>query len=261
MPNRAIRDAVVDVHPLGCDSNPNAGLNATPFAAGRPMTPRPRHVRASANNTMALPFAAEADDDVWGGLDPSDCAGVDEVGRGCLFGPVFAAAVVLPAGALDPLAHAGLTDSKRLSGKRRAALVAPIQQLALSWALGQASAREIDHLGIRSATELAMRRALQRLPGAPHMVLVDGVLPLRGWEGPQRTLVRGDSRCAAIAAASILAKQERDGLMRRLAARFPGYGLERHAGYGTQAHRQALAELGVCGLHRLSFLGTGRTSS
>ena len=225
------------------------------------MTPRSRHVRAPVPNPLGLPFSADAEDDVWGGLDPSDCAGVDEVGRGCLFGPVFAAAVVLPAGALNPLAHAGLTDSKRLSSKRRSALVAPIQQQALSWALGQASAWEIDHLGIRSATELAMRRALQRLAVSPRMVLVDGVLPLRGWEGPQRTLVRGDSRCAAIAAASILAKQERDGLMRRLSRRFPGYGLERHAGYGTQVHRQAIAELGVSSLHRLSFLGTRRTSS
>jgi ribonuclease HII len=95
----------------------------------------------------------------------------------------------------------------------------------------------------------------------PRLVLVDGVLPLRGWEGPQRTLVRGDSRCAAIAAASILAKQERDGLMRRLALRFHGYGLERHAGYGTLAHRQAIERLGVSVLHRFSFLGARRTSS
>ena len=106
-----------------------------------------------------------------------------------------------------------------------------------------------------------MRRALHRLSRSPRLVLVDGVLPLRGWPGLQRTLVRGDSRCAAIAAASILAKQERDGLMRRLAEGFPGYGLERHAGYGTAAHRQALEQLGPTGLHRLSFLGSRRTSS
>lgn len=225
------------------------------------MIPRSHHRQSTAGDQLGLSLALEAEDDVWGGLEPSDCAGVDEVGRGCLFGPVFAAAVVLPAGALEPLAQAGLTDSKRLSPKRRSALVAPIQRLALAWALGQASAREIDRWGIRSATERAMRRALQRLPGAPELVLVDGVLPLRGWEGPQRTLVRGDSRCAAIAAASILAKQERDGLMRRLALRFPGYGLDRHAGYGTLAHRQAIARLGASGLHRFSFLGARRTSS
>lgn len=217
--------------------------------------------RRAAGDQLGLRLAVELQQDVWGGLDPSQCAGVDEVGRGSVFGPVFAAAVVLPAAALQPLARAGLTDSKRLSPKRRAALVAPIQQLALAWALGQASASEIDRWGIRRATEQAMRRALQRLPLAPRLVLVDGVLPLRGWEGPQRTLVRGDSRCPAIAAASILAKQERDGLMRRLALRFPGYGLERHAGYGTLAHRQAIEQLGVSGLHRFSFLGSRRTSS
>jgi ribonuclease HII len=217
--------------------------------------------RRAARDQLGLQLAVEPEEDVWAGLDPSLCAGVDEVGRGCVFGPVFAAAVVLPAAALEPLARAGLTDSKRLSPKRRSALMAPIQQLALAWALGQASAREIDRWGIRRATEQAMLRALQRLPVAPRLVLVDGVLPLRGWLGPQRTLVRGDSRCAAIAAASILAKQERDGLMRRLALRFPGYGLERHAGYGTLAHRQAIARLGASGLHRFSFLGARRTSS
>ena len=181
---------------------------------------------APSRDQLTFPLALDPGDDVWGGLDPADCAGVDEVGRGCLFGPVFAAAVVLSPGALKPLARAGLTDSKRLTPQRREALVAPIQAQALDWALGQASAAEIDRWGIRRATELAMLRALQRLARVPRLVLVDGVLPLRGWHGPQRTLVRGDSRCAAIAAASVLAKQERDGLMRRLAVRFPGYGLE-----------------------------------
>jgi ribonuclease HII len=225
------------------------------------MNRRLRDSRSLARQQLGFPLPLDAEHDVWSGLDPADCAGVDEVGRGCLFGPVFAAAVVLPSAALKPLASAGLTDSKRLRPQRRAALVAPIQQLAIAWALGQSSASEIDRWGIRRATEEAMRRALQRLPQPPRLVLVDGVLPLRGWQGPQRTLVRGDSRCAAIAAASILAKQERDGLMRRLALRFPGYGLERHAGYGTAVHRQAIAELGPSGLHRLSFLGLRRTSS
>jgi ribonuclease HII len=225
------------------------------------MNRRSRDPRAVARQQLELPVAFHPMDEVWGGLDPADCAGVDEVGRGSLFGPVFAAAVVLPSDALEPLASAGLTDSKRLTPQRRSVLVAPIQQLALAWALGQASASEIDRWGIRRATEEAMRRALQRLPRAPQLVLVDGVLPLRGWDGHQRTLVRGDSRCAAIAAASILAKQERDGLIRRLALRFPDYGLERHAGYGTAVHRQAIEQLGPSGLHRLSFLGQRRTSS
>lgn len=199
--------------------------------------------------------------DIWGGLDPAACAGVDEVGRGALFGPVHAAAVVLPRAALLPLSSAGLTDSKKLTARRRAALVPLIRATALGWSIGQASASEIDRLGIRLATEWAMGRALQRLPFRPRLLLVDGVLPLRGWAGDQTTLVGGDSRCAAIAAASVLAKQERDALVRRLALRFPGYGLERHVGYGTALHRQAILRLGTTPLHRLSFLSSLDTRS
>ena len=183
-----------------------------------------------------------------------DVAGVDEVGRGCLFGPVFAAAVVLEGSAADRLLKAGLTDSKKLSAKRRAALVPLIQSLCVVSGLGQASAREIDACGIRVATERAMLRALQRLPQTPGLVLVDGNLPLRLWQGPQRTVVAGDSRSAAIAAASVLAKESRDALIRRLSARFPGYGLERHAGYGTAQHRQSLITSGPTPLHRHTFL-------
>jgi ribonuclease HII len=182
-------------------------------------------------------------------------AGVDEVGRGCLFGPVFAAAVVLCDEGVAPLLDLGLTDSKALTARRRAALVPEITAQAEGWALGQASAAEIDRLGIRAATEQAMLRALQKLPFCPSLVLVDGVLPLRGWSGPQRTLVQGDRLCPAIAAASVLAKQARDGLViDTLSARFPGYGLERHVGYGTAQHRQALLQLGPTALHRRSFL-------
>ena len=184
----------------------------------------------------------------------SGVAGVDEVGRGCLFGPVFAGAVVLETAAADVLLKAGLTDSKKLTARRRAALVPQIQQLSHAWALGQASAREIDRCGIRAATELAMLRALHRLPEPPQLVLVDGNLPLRPWGGAQQTLVSGDSRSAPIAAASVIAKEARDGLIRRLAESFPGYGLERHAGYGTAVHRQALLQLGPTPLHRRSFL-------
>ena len=181
-------------------------------------------------------------------------AGVDEVGRGSLFGPVFAAAVVLDDAAAERLLKAGLTDSKKLSAKRREQLLPLIKEDCMDAALGQASAREIDRLGIRCATELAMLRALQRLDRAPELVLVDGSLPLRLWSGPQETLVAGDSRSAAIAAASVMAKQARDALIRRLSRRFPGYGLERHAGYGTVVHRQALLALGPTALHRRCFL-------
>lgn len=176
------------------------------------------------------------------------------MGRGCLFGPVFAAVAVVDPEAICVLQEAGLTDSKQLSARRRAALVPLIQRHARAWALGQASAGEIDRIGIRAATERAMRRALARLESPPELLLVDGVLPLRGWSGEQRTLVAGDQRCAAIAAASVLAKEARDALLRRLALRYPGYGLERHVGYGTAAHRQAILTLGPTPLHRRSFL-------
>jgi len=182
-------------------------------------------------------------------------AGVDEVGRGCWFGPVFAGAVVLSDAARETLAAAGLTDSKALSAKRRSQLVPLILEQAESWALGQASAQEVDGLGIRSATERAMLRALQRLGSpAPDHVLVDGNLPLRLWSGSQETVVRGDSAHLEIAAASVLAKQARDALLVRLAQRYPGYGFERHAGYGTAQHRAAVLSLGPTQLHRLSFL-------
>ncbi|MFZ9172730.1 ribonuclease HII [Vulcanococcus sp.] len=182
-------------------------------------------------------------------------AGIDEVGRGCWYGPVFAGAVVLDALSQQRLAAAGLTDSKALSAKRRAQLVPLIQQHAQAWALGQASAREIDELGIRTATELAMLRALQRLEGEPpQLVLVDGVLPLRLWHGEQRCVVRGDAEHQEIAAASVLAKQARDALIQRLARLHPGYGLERHAGYGTAVHRAAVLRDGPTVLHRRSFL-------
>ena len=133
-----------------------------------------------------------------------------------------------------------------------------IKELASGWALGQASAAEIDRHGIRLATEWAMLRALQRLRGSlgadPRLVLVDGILPLRCWAGRQRCLVRGDSHSPAIAAASVIAKVARDALIGRLAERYPGYGLERHAGYGTALHRAALEQLGPTPLHRRTFL-------
>ena len=176
------------------------------------------------------------------------------MGRGCLFGPVVAGAVVLSATALEPLASAGLTDSKALSPGRRQRLVPLITARASAWALGQASAAEIDRLGIRWASEAAMLRALQRLPQPPGLLLVDGALPLRNWSAPQTTLVQGDRRCLSIAAASVLAKQARDALIRRLASRWPGYGLERHVGYGTAVHREALKRLGPTPLHRITFL-------
>ena len=189
------------------------------------------------------------------GVALTSLAGVDEVGLGCLFGPVFAAACCLDGAALPLLAAAGVQDSKALKPIHRQKLLPVIHRLAVDLGLGQASAREIDEQGIRAAKELAMVRALQRLAKVPQLVLVDGNLKLRPWHNPQQTVVGGDRRCLTIACASIVAKEARDDLLRRLDRRFPGYGLASHKGYGTPRHREALKRLGPTPLHRLSFLG------
>lgn len=177
-------------------------------------------------------------------------AGVDEAGRGPLAGPVVAAAVVLPPG----VAVEGAGDSKQLSPARREEIFHRIRALALSVGVGAASVREIDGLNILRATTLAMRRAISRLPEPPGQVAVDG-LPVKdlGWD--HEALVGGDARVHSIACASIVAKVVRDRLMRRLAARYPGYGWESNMGYGTAAHREALAVLGPTRHHRRSFGG------
>mgnify|MGYP003956367287 CR=1 FL=1 len=187
-------------------------------------------------------------------LKKNRIAGVDEVGKGSLFGPVLACAVVLDNQSQIKLLDAGLKDSKILTAKKRAMLVPLIQQLSKDWALGQASSREIDSIGIRKATEMAMLRALQRLKQPIDLVLVDGILPLRLWRGPQETLVHGESKAPEIAAASVLAKETRDALIKRFSKRFPQYGLETNVGYGTKFHRKILIELGATPLHRKSFL-------
>lgn len=174
-------------------------------------------------------------------------AGVDEAGRGPLAGPVVAAAVVLPAGVSLP----GLDDSKRLSPLRRARLEGLIRQVALFHGLGWAQVEEIDRLGILKATFLAMARAVAGLP-ADAFLLVDGRdFPLR--PRPGQALVHGDATSACVAAASVLAKEERDRELRRLHTLFPVYGFDRHKGYGTAAHLAVLRELGRCAVHRRSF--------
>ncbi len=183
-----------------------------------------------------------------------EIAGIDEVGKGALFGPVFAGAVILDKYSASFLIKAGLKDSKKLSSKKRAALVPLIKERAISCALGQASAREIDMLGIRKATEKAMLRAVHRLKPQPVLLLIDGSLPLRLWEGHQKTLVKGEEKSAAIAAASVLAKVRRDELIKQLAKQYPFYGLETNAGYGTSFHRRALIQKGSTELHREKFL-------
>ncbi len=181
-------------------------------------------------------------------------AGVDEVGRGCLFGPVFAGAVLLTSKAEISLLKAGLKDSKMLTAKQRKLLSHRIKNEAYAWALGQASAKEIDSVGIREATELAMLRALQKLPQPINLIFVDGKLPIRLWKGKQKTLIHGDRIKPSISAASVLAKESRDRLIKRLDKSFPGYGLEKHVGYGTKFHQEALLTFGATRLHRASFL-------
>lgn len=190
-----------------------------------------------------------------GGTSPPSpwIVGVDEVGRGCLFGPVVAAAVILPNAALLGLGAAGLTDSKALSHTQREALDWQIRGQALGWALGLATVAEIDRLNILQASLLAMKRAVQKLSLSPQVCWVDGNQPIPGLAWPQRTIVNGDRLEPNISAASILAKVWRDRLMARLAERYPGYGLEHNKGYGTRSHRAALEARGITPLHRRSF--------
>ncbi len=181
-------------------------------------------------------------------------AGVDEVGKGCLFGPVFAGAVILNKANELKLLSKGLKDSKKLNYRQRHHLVPLIKENSIAWSLGQASAREIDNIGIRMATEKAMVRALEKFLSPPELILVDGILPIRLWSGKQQTQVRGESHFASIAAASVLAKQARDELMQRLSCKYTIYRLEKNKGYGTQIHRLNLRKAGASKLHRKSFL-------
>jgi ribonuclease HII len=182
-------------------------------------------------------------------------AGVDEVGRGSLFGPVAAAAVILPPDWLvrRPPAWAGaIDDSKLLSPARRAELAAAILREAAGVGVGLASASEIDSLNILRATHLAMVRAVESLPNAPDMLLVDG-FPIKDVKYRQMGIAQGDRKSRSIAAASIVAKVFRDGLMRVFAGLYEGYGLDRNKGYGTEEHIRSLKDKGPTGLHRTSF--------
>ena len=186
--------------------------------------------------------------------DEGRIVGIDEVGKGCLFGPVFAAVVALDNTSATYLINEGLKDSKQLTKRKIAQLAPLIKTRAQSWGLGQASAKEIDFWGIREATERAMIRALHRLPKKPNLIFVDGILPIRGWNAKQETLVHGESNCPAIAAASVIAKEARDALIKRLSKKYPQYGLESHVGYGTKFHRDSIKLFGPTKLHRNSFL-------
>lgn len=175
--------------------------------------------------------------------------GVDEAGRGPLAGPVCAAAVILPKYLQIP----GLGDSKKLTDKKRRELFPVIQQQAIAYGIGFASEQEIDEINILQATFLAMRRALDQLSVRPDLALIDGNRET-DFGLPVRTVVKGDSLSANIAAASILAKVSRDDVMLKLAQDYPQYGFDIHKGYGTKAHYQALRDFGPCPIHRRTFL-------
>ena len=175
--------------------------------------------------------------------------GVDEAGRGPLAGPVCAAAVILPPNAQIP----GLNDSKKLTDKKRRELMPVIKEMALGYGIAFADEKEIDEINILQATYLAMQRAIDMLPVKPDLALVDG--NRAGDFGvPVKTVVKGDSLSASIAAASVLAKVTRDDLMLQLAEKYPEYGFEVHKGYGTKAHYAALTEHGPSEIHRMTFL-------
>jgi ribonuclease HII len=180
-------------------------------------------------------------------------AGVDEVGRGALFGPVVAAAVIVPVSALSQLALAGVKDSKQLSRLRRLKLAQEIQRLAFDWKIGYATSDEIDQINILQASLLAMKRAILKLKVQPDLCLIDGKQSLPNLSLPQQTMVKGDERSLEIAAASVVAKVWRDDLIVRLATRYPDYDLVANKGYGTQRHRLALQQYGPSRLHRKSF--------
>ena len=180
-------------------------------------------------------------------------AGIDEAGRGPWAGPVVAAAVTIDAQAAEEALLSQLDDSKRLSAARRRELFGKMQASgAFEIALGQASVEEIDRLNILQASLLAMSRAAAALPEAPKHALVDG-RQLPRLACPAEAVIKGDGRSLSIAAASICAKVTRDGIMSELAAAHPGYGWERNQGYGTRAHQEGLARLGVTSHHRRSF--------
>lgn len=175
--------------------------------------------------------------------------GVDEAGRGPLAGPVCAAAVILPVGLELP----GLNDSKKLTEKQREALFMPIKAAAKAYGIAFASVEEIENLNILNATFLAMNRAISQLIPQPELALIDGNRNT-GISIPSRCVVKGDSRCADIAAASVLAKVSRDHYMMEMAEKYPEYGFERHKGYGTKLHYEAIRKFGPCPIHRPSFL-------
>ncbi len=203
-----------------------------------PMSPPAKHTHIT---SYELTLSADA------------IAGVDEVGRGALFGVVVAAAVILPKAKLVECASWGIKDSKKLSAAQRERLVEPICQVAVATAIGVSTVAEIDELNILQASLLAMHRAILNLAVTPDLCLIDGNRQVPNLTIPQQTLVKGEERAISIAAASILAKVWRDRLIAELALVYPMYDLANNKGYGTATHLQAIAEYGIVSEHRRSF--------
>ena len=205
-------------------------------------------------NALTKPTATQADERRLWQAGFARVAGIDEVGRGPLAGPVVAGAVVLPD--LDALSVEGLEiiqDSKSLTARQRERGAELVRTIALAVGVGEASSEEIDALGIAPATKLAMRRALDELAEPPDHLLVDGNAGIDWRLRPCIAVVKGDARCSAVAAASVVAKVHRDAIMRDLDVSYPGYGLGEHKGYAAASHLAAIAALGPSPVHRMSF--------
>jgi len=194
------------------------------------------------------------EEDLQQALNKVSEVGIDEVGRGAVFGPIFSAVIVLTEKNKFILKRSGVTDSKKLTPKKRKLLLPKILLLSSDYGIGQSSAREIDKLGIRVATELSMIRALKKLKEKPFELIIDGPLLLRPWQGIQKNIVSGDSKFISIGSASILAKVSRDNLMERLEKKYSGYLIFKNKGYGTKEHFSFIKKNGITNLHRKSFL-------
>ena len=194
------------------------------------------------------------EEDLQQALNKISEVGIDEVGRGAIFGPVFSAVVVLTEKNKVILKTLGVRDSKKLTHKKRKLLLPDILLLSSDYGIGQSSVREIDKFGIRVATELSMIRALKKLKKKPSELIVDGPLLLRPWRGIQKNVISGDSKFTAISSASIVAKVSRDNLMERLEKKYSGYLIFKNKGYGTLEHLSIVKRNGMTNLHRKSFL-------
>jgi len=194
------------------------------------------------------------EEDLQQALNKVSEVGIDEVGKGAIFGPVFSAVIVLTEKNKFTLKQFGIKDSKKLTPKKRKLLLPKILLLSSDYGIGQSSAREVDKLGIRVATELSMLRALKKLKEKPYELIIDGPLLLRPWKGMQKNIVSGDSKFISIASASIVAKVARDNLMERLEKKYSGYFIFKNKGYGTREHLSLIKKNGINELHRKSFL-------